>query len=155
VREAVRLNDLIEETVEIVRIDGRAREVEFRSSLESALPPVSADPVQIQQVLLNLLLNSVDALEARDPGERRIDIGSSLLPEAAVRVSVRDNGIGLLAESRDRIFSPFFSTKSKGMGMGLHISHSIVSAHGGNMGYNPGNPGTEFYFVLPLENAGV
>lgn len=154
VREIVRLNDLIEETVEIVRIDGRAREVEFRSALESALPPVQADPVQIQQVLLNLLLNSVDALEAREPSERRIDIGSSVLPEGSVRVSVRDNGIGLIAESRDRIFSPFFSTKSKGMGMGLHISHSIISAHGGNMGYNAVNPGTEFYFSLPLGGAG-
>lgn len=154
VRETVNLNGLIEETVEIVRIDGRAREVGFRSALAPRLPPVQADPVQIQQVLLNLLLNSVDALEAREPSERRIDIGSSLLPEGSVRVSVRDNGIGLIAESKDRVFSPFFSTKSKGMGMGLHISHSIVSAHGGNMGYNPGNPGTEFYFILPPGGAG-
>jgi signal transduction histidine kinase len=68
-----------------------------------------------------------------------------------MRVSVRDNGIGLIAETEDRIFSPFFSTKSKGMGMGLHISHSIIAAHGGSLGYNPGNPGAEFYFVLPAD----
>ncbi|HEX5056834.1 MAG TPA: PAS domain S-box protein [Gammaproteobacteria bacterium] len=150
VREATHLNRLIEETVEIVRIDGRSRDVRFDSALEPLLPPVQVDPVQIQQVLLNLLLNSVDALEAREPAERAIHIGSALLPEGAVRVSVRDNGIGLMEESRDRIFSPFFSTKSKGMGMGLHISHTIVTAHGGNLGYNAVNPGTEFYFILPL-----
>jgi two-component system sensor kinase FixL len=150
VREVTRLNDLIMETVELARIDGRARDIGFTVALEPELPAVRVDPVQIQQVVLNLLLNSVDALEVREPGERLIVISSALLPQGLVQVSVRDNGIGLLKESVNRIFSPFFSTKSKGMGMGLHISHSIIAAHGGHMGYNPGNPGTEFYFILPL-----
>jgi two-component system sensor kinase FixL len=155
VREGTRLNDLIAETVEIARIEGRARDVEFITALEPSMPPVQVDPVQIQQVILNLVLNSIDALEVRDPAERRINISSRLLPEGAIRVAVRDNGIGLMEESKDRIFSPFFSTKTKGMGMGLHISHSIIAAHGGNLSYSPADPapGVEFYFVLPAREA--
>jgi two-component system, LuxR family, sensor kinase FixL len=152
VREITHVNNLIAETVEIARIDSRARDIEFSMVLEPALSPMQVDPVQIQQVILNLVLNSIDALEVRNPGERRINISSSALPEGGIRVGVRDNGIGLMGESRDRIFSPFFSTKSKGMGMGLHISHSIIAAHGGNLSYNSGNPGTEFYFTLPPES---
>jgi two-component system sensor kinase FixL len=152
VRELTHINNLIAETVEIARIDGRARDIEFAVALEPTLPPVQVDAVQIQQVILNLLLNSIDALEVREPAERRISISSSVSPEGGIRVSVRDNGIGLAADSKDRIFSPFFSTKSKGMGMGLHISHSIITAHGGNLSYNAANPGAEFYFVLPAGN---
>jgi two-component system sensor kinase FixL len=153
-REPTQINSLIAETIEIARIDGRAREIKFLLTLDQALPPMQMDPVQIQQVLLNLILNSVDALEVRDPGERRISIGSSRLPEGAIRVSVRDNGIGLIEESKDRLFSPFFTTKSKGMGIGLHISHSIIAAHGGNLSHSPADPapGAEFYFVLPARD---
>ncbi len=152
VRESTHINNLITETVEIARIDGRARDIEFVVYLESSLPHVHIDSVQIQQVILNLVLNSIDALEAREPAERHIWINSAMLPEGGIRVSVRDNGIGLVTDSKDRIFSPFFSTKSKGMGMGLHISHSIIAAHGGNLSYNAANPGTEFYFTLPLDS---
>jgi two-component system sensor kinase FixL len=154
VREPTHMNNLIAETVEIVRIDSRAREVQFSAALQPELPEVKIDPVQIQQVILNLVLNSIDALEAREPAERRIDIATAALSGGTIKVSVRDNGIGLMEESKNRIFSPFFSTKSKGMGMGLHISHSIIAAHGGNLGYNPNDsaPGTEFYFTLPIES---
>jgi two-component system, LuxR family, sensor kinase FixL len=152
VRELTHINNLISETVEIARIDGRVRDVEFASELEPSLPAAQVDPVQIQQVILNLVLNSIDALEARDPGKRRINISSCLLPEGTIRVGVRDNGIGLMEDCKDRLFSPFFSTKSKGMGMGLHISHSIIAAHGGNLSYQAADPapGAEFYFVLPV-----
>lgn len=152
VRESTHINNLITETIEIARIDGRARDIEFKAALEPSLPPVQVDSVQIQQVILNLVLNSIDALEVRDPAERRISISSAVLPEGGIRIGVRDNGIGLMEESKDRLFSPFFSTKSKGMGMGLHISHSIIAAHGGNLSYNPVNPGAEFYFTLPPDS---
>jgi two-component system sensor kinase FixL len=154
VRELTHINNLITETVEIVRIDSRAREVRFGVALQSELAEVRIDPVQIQQVILNLVLNSIDALEAREPAERRIDIATAAMPGRTIKVSVRDNGIGLIEESKERIFSPFFSTKSKGMGMGLHISHSIIAAHGGNLGYNANDPapGVEFYFTLPVES---
>lgn len=156
VREPTDINELVTETIEITRIDSRVREVRFMLELAPSLPAVNIDPIQIQQVVLNLVLNSVDALEARDSAERRVHIGTSLESGNEIRVSVQDNGIGLLQEYKDKLFNPFFSTKSKGMGMGLHISHSIIAAHGGRMAYNAGRtlPGTEFYFTLPLMDDG-
>lgn len=156
VRELVDLNELINETIEITRIDSRVREIRFLVELQPSLPAVNIDPIQIQQVVLNLILNSVDALEARDPAERRIRIATSLEAGREIRVCVHDNGVGLLEEHKDKLFNPFFSTKSKGMGMGLHISHSIVASHGGRMAYNSNEAaaGTEFYFTLPVSDDG-
>src|SRR5690606_5201156 len=131
VREPVDINELITDTIEITRIDSRVREVRFMINLAPSLPTINIDPVQVQQAILNLVLNGVDAREARGPADRRITITPSLESGNEIRVGVHDNGIGLLEEHKDKLFNPFFSTKSKGMGMGLHISHSIIAAHGG------------------------
>jgi len=129
----VNLNSVIEETVRLVSTDILSRESVVTTELDPQLPQVDAALVQIQQILLNLIMNALDASEGLKPSERRIVISTRSDKGDVAEVTVRDFGIGLPTDRPDKIFDHFFSTKQKGMGMGLTIVRSIVEAHGGTI----------------------
>jgi signal transduction histidine kinase len=127
----VSLNELINDTVRLVSSDALSRESVISTELDPELPRISAAPVQLQQVLLNLIMNGLDAVEPLPPSERRIVISTHSDKGEIAEVVVRDFGVGLPKEGLEKIFDHFFSTKQKGMGMGLAIVRSIVEAHHG------------------------
>jgi C4-dicarboxylate-specific signal transduction histidine kinase len=125
------LNSVITDTVRLVSSDILNRESVVTTDLDPHLPQVQAALVQIQQVLLNLIINALDAVEQLPPSERRVIISTRSDKGDVAEVSVRDFGTGLPKDRPDKVFDHFFSTKQKGMGMGLPIVRSIVEAHGG------------------------
>ena len=127
------LNSLITETVRLVSSDVLNRESVVTTELDPQLPQVKAAPVQVQQVLLNLIINALDAIEGLPPAERRIIVSTRSDHGDVAEVAVRDFGTGLPKDRPDKIFDHFFSTKQKGMGMGLTIVRSIIEAHGGTI----------------------
>ncbi|HJY20171.1 MAG TPA: PAS domain S-box protein [Chthoniobacterales bacterium] len=133
VHTRLNLNAIIEDTVRLVGTDILSRESVVTTELDPQLPQVNAAPVQIQQILLNLIMNALDASEALKPSERRINIKTRSDQGDVAEVTVRDFGVGLPQDRPDKIFDHFFSTKQKGMGMGLTIVRSIVEAHGGTI----------------------
>jgi signal transduction histidine kinase len=145
------VRELLEETVAIARPDARARSVRLSLELPARLPAVRGDRVHLQQVLLNLILNAMDAMAAGDNGERSVVVRATELQDGEVEVQVRDFGTGVPADKIGRVFEPFFTTKPTGMGMGLAISRTIIEAHGGTIRVenNPNNRGATFIFTLP------
>jgi two-component system sensor kinase FixL len=144
------VNDLVRDVIPLARVESRARGIEIRLHLADGLPAVLADDVQIQQVVLNLIRN---AIEATEPGYKAVDVYTGMVEGDLIEVAVADYGAGVEDVDPERVFEPFFSTKQKGMGMGLSISRSIVEAHGGRIGHRPGSPhGTTFFFRLPAES---
>ena len=148
-RQVLQLNEVLREVLRLLHSDllGRACTVEM--DLASDLPSIQADPIHLQQVLLNLIMNSLEAMQQTPPTERRILISTSA-ENGFVHASVRDYGAGLPKDDPDQIFSHFFSTKSEGMGMGLTIARSIVEAHGGELGAENFENGARFFFRLPI-----
>jgi C4-dicarboxylate-specific signal transduction histidine kinase len=144
------INDIIEEVVDLVQSEVRNHQVVLRTELSAALPPVLGDRVQLQQVLLNLLLNGIEAMDQITDRPRELRISSRRPASDTVLVAVQDAGIGFDPQSMSRLFDPFFTTKPKGMGMGLSISRSISEAHGGNLSASPNaGPGATFQLTLP------
>jgi FixJ family two-component response regulator len=122
--------------------------------LEPDLPIVSADRVQVQQILLNLLSNSMDAMDAMDPADRHVLIRTSRSGSDQVEVCVKDKGTGFKADALPRLFEPFYTTKEQGMGMGLAISKTILQSHGGRIwAENNRGPGARIFFTLPVGQA--
>ena len=149
----INLNTLVEEVVSFTEVETRKRGVELQLELSKDLPLISADNVQIEQVLVNLVRNSLDVLENAAIKVRQIAIHTSLNEEGAVQVEVADTGPGMGAETLNHIFESYVSTKGeKGMGMGLSISRSIIEAHSGRFWAEskPGR-GATFYFTLPVD----
>ncbi|HEY4047485.1 MAG TPA: two-component regulator propeller domain-containing protein [Acidobacteriaceae bacterium] len=146
-REVLDLNELITDTVFLTRDEANRRSISVRTELDVELPRVSADRVQLQQVLLNLMLNG---LEAMNSARGELIIRSQCDQEGQPLISVSDTGVGLPMENADQIFNAFFTTKPQGTGMGLSISRSILESHGGRLWAtaNDGR-GTTFYFTLP------
>src|SRR5210317_527607 len=153
-RERLEVNDMIREVVLLADVDARAHNVELRLDLQDDLPAVVADPVQVQQVILNLIRNGLDALRENGVADPII-IYSRLRPDNKIEISVEDAGPGVATEMLERVFSPFQTSKADGMGMGLSISRSIIAAHGGTLGFEnlPGK-GARFYFSLPTSVLG-
>lgn len=150
-REPIDVLLLLEEVLRLLEPEFRQRGVNIRFDPPLQLPRVSADRVQIQQVLVNLLLNGAEALDSSH--DRTLSIVVSLLEDDAIEIAVRDSGRGLETNG-ENIFEPFFTTKVDGLGMGLAISRSIVEAHGGRLWSTPNSErGTTFHFTLPLETA--
>jgi two-component system sensor kinase FixL len=144
------VNSVITETVRLVSTDVLSRESVVTTELDPQLPKVKATLVQIQQVLLNLIVNALDAMEGLPPAERRIVIKTRSDKGDVVEVSVRDFGTGLPKDQPDKVFDHFFSTKQKGMGMGLTIVRSIIEAHGGTiMAENAPDRGASMIVRLP------
>jgi len=141
---------LVDDVVKLMRSDLVAHGVRMTTEIPGALPHVRGDRVQVQQVLVNLVSNACDAMSSREAEERLLTL--SIHPDGpAVRVSVADAGCGLAAEEVERIFEPFVTTKSLGMGLGLTVCRTIVSAHGGRLwASNNDGPGATFHFTLPV-----
>lgn len=153
-KEMIDLADTLGAVVKLAEVDARTHRVQIRADISGPLPRVFADPVQIQQVALNLLRNAMEAIEANTdlaPEEREVLVRATTTEPSHVEVTVEDRGVGLPAEAERNLFTPFFTTKRTGMGMGLSISDSIVTAHGGRLWYAP-HPrgGACFHFVLPI-----
>jgi len=148
-RSPVDVNDLIREMIVLLRSEAARYGISVRTELAANLPAMMGDRVQLQQVLLNLIVNSIDAMKEIDR-TRELTISSRAGSEH-VRVSVSDTGVGLPAEQPDQIFTAFFTTKAHGTGMGLSISRSIVESHGGRL-WAEGNPshGATFHVTLPV-----
>jgi C4-dicarboxylate-specific signal transduction histidine kinase len=144
------LNEVLGEVLDLLHSDLIQRRVTIDRQLAPSLPPVLADRVQLQQVLLNLILNACDAMGANAPGERRITLVTALAPDAAVQLAVADRGTGIPEGKVDRIFEPFFTSKEHGMGLGLAICRSIVEVHGGRLrAVNNPDGGATFHLALP------
>jgi len=145
-RLSLAVNEVIGEMVELVRGQATGHGVSLRSDLASDLPRVVADRVQIQQVLMNLMLNGIEAMN--DTGGV-LTIKSDIRPNGQIEISVNDTGTGLPPGKADQIFDAFFTTKPQGSGMGLAISKSIVESHGGLIWARETGHGATFYFTLP------
>jgi signal transduction histidine kinase len=144
------MNNLIEEILGFVRSDSVLEGLSIETGLAPGLPAVLGDRVQLQQVLLNLMLNAVDAMLKAKPNLRKLVIKTENEEDQGVKVSVKDFGSGIDEAHRDRLFEPFYTTKSAGMGMGLAISARIIHAHGGSIrAENNPDGGATFYFTLP------
>ena len=144
------LQETIEEVLLLVRAEARRQQITLGTVFGDDVPPVLGDRVQVQQVLLNLVRNSMEALSAVVDRPRALHVQTQRQAVGGVLVSVQDSGIGLRAEAVEQIFEPFFSTKPGGMGMGLRISRAIVEAHGGQLWAIPNaEHGATFFFTLP------
>jgi PAS domain S-box-containing protein len=144
------LNDVIHEVSALVHSEVRKHRVALWTDLSPALPPVLGDRIQLQQVLLNLLINGIEALQAVTDRVRELQIRSYRHASDEVGVAVRDAGIGLDPENMARLFDAFFTTKPGGTGIGLAISRTIIEAHGGRLWATPHDgPGATFQFTLP------
>jgi PAS domain S-box-containing protein len=145
--ETIEVNEAIGEMVIMLQNEANRHSVTVRADLGEGLPVVMADRVQLQQVLLNLMLNGIEAI--RDTSGE-LSIKSQLAEDGQLLISVTDTGVGLPTENVDQIFNPFFTTKYKGTGLGLAISRSIVESRGGRIWATPNSgPGATFYFTLP------
>jgi PAS domain S-box-containing protein len=154
VHTRLNLNSVIADTVRLVSADILSRESVLTTELDSGLPDVNAALVQIQQVLLNLIVNALDAMETLPAVERRVIISTRSDKSGVVELTVRDFGTGLPTDRPDKIFDHFFSTKQKGMGMGLAIVRSIIEAHGGTInGENAVDHGARITVRLPALRA--
>jgi PAS domain S-box-containing protein len=154
-REPADVNGVVRDAAQLIGADARRIGVPIRLALESRLPLVEMDRIQVEQVILNLLRNGLDAMSEPDPDRHEVVVQTTIPAEDTVEVSVRDSGIGMSPATRERIFDPFFTTKTGGLGMGLSISRSIVEAHGGRL-WATGNPdrGMTFSFSLPVRQRG-
>jgi len=144
------IRTLLDEIVSLASVDARLNQVDLRFVLPSETPLVRADGVQIQQVVLNLIRNGIDAMMDTPTDRRTLEVRVTSPDGNAVQVSVADRGCGLPEASETNLFEPFFTTKEAGLGLGLNISQSIISAHGGRLWFSR-NPkgGTTFSFTLP------
>ncbi len=150
--DAFGINEAILEVVGLTHGEAVNNKVSVRTQLAEALPPIPGDRVQLQQVILNLIINAVEAMSSVSEGSRELVIGTNKDASGGVLVAVRDSGPGPSLESLDRLFDAFYTTKPTGMGMGLSICRSIVEAHGGRIWASRDvGPGATFQFTLPVE----
>jgi signal transduction histidine kinase len=148
------LNEAINEVIALGRSAISKNGVSVKTRLSEELSPIHCDRVQLQQVVLNLLLNAVEAMGSSETGPRELLI-STEQDHTGVLVAVRDSGPGIDPSHLDRVFDAFYTTKSSGTGMGLSICRSIVDAHGGHLWAEANEPrGTLFQFTLPVVQAG-
>ena len=150
-REPADVNGLVREAAHLVEPDARHASIAMRLALAPALPQLEIDPIQIEQVLLNLMRNGLEAIAATDDGRRELVVETARHDDECIEVRVRDTGPGVPPTLGDRIFDAFFTTKSGGLGMGLSISRSLIEDHGGSLWMRPNlDRGTTFGFTLPL-----
>jgi PAS domain S-box-containing protein len=150
-RDILDVNDLVREMAALLEREATVHDVSITTDLEPTLPPIIGDRVQLQQVLLNLMLNAIEAMKG-GPGE--LQIASRRNPDGEIQITVTDTGIGLPSEHVDRIFDAFFTTKPKGTGMGLSISRAIIESHRGRLWASASlSGGATFQFTLPNERA--
>ncbi len=150
-RQELDINEVIQEVLALARRELSDNRVLLELQLRKAPPPVLADRVQLQQVLLNLIMNAIEAMTSVTDRPRVLWVQSQVDESGDLLVAVRDSGTGLGLEA-DRVFTPFFTTKANGIGMGLPISRSLIEGHGGRLWASPNSPhGAVFFFTLPVE----
>src|SRR5579875_640243 len=150
-RAVVDIRELIEESLGLVGDEAKRNRVDIRVSIPDGLPTVSVDPIQIEQVFVNLVLNAIEAILAAPSARREITIEGRVLDRTRVEIAVADSGPGVPDDIARRLFDPFVSTKSRGMGLGLSISRTIVESHGGSLQLKQGpEGGARFVFTLPF-----
>jgi len=146
------INDVVRETIPLVQRELTSHQILLPMELAPALPTILGDRVQLQQVIINLVMNGIEAMQSVADRPRELVIRSRQDEKQQVLVSITDCGVGISAENADRLFSAFFTTKSSGMGMGLSICRSIIEAHGGRLWTTANIPhGATFQFTLPLD----
>jgi signal transduction histidine kinase len=148
---SLQVNEIIQETANLLHSEFLFKEAALQLELDATLPRVQGDSIELQQVLINLIVNALDALNCQQPGSRQLNIRTECDAPNTVRISIRDSGSGLTPEQLEHLGEPFFTTKPAGMGMGLAICHSIIEAHGGRM-WAENNPdrGATFHLTLPV-----
>ena len=148
------INEVVRETIALARVDLQG--TVLQTELATSLPDVTADRVLLQQVLLNLTVNAIDAMKAVTDRPRVLRIHTKDYEGRAVLVAVQDTGVGLSLKQIEQIFETFYTTKPEGLGMGLSICRSIVEGYGGRLWAEPnGGPGATFQFTLPIEAGGA
>jgi signal transduction histidine kinase len=154
-RDLLNINETIAEVVALIQIEIQRNRIALRTKLSNDVPPVMGDRIQLQQVILNLALNAIEALsEISLP--RELSVTSAKDESNGVLVTVQDSGIGLGAAVPERLFDAFYTTKPNGMGIGLAVSRTIIQAHGGLLWATPGAPrGAIFQFRLPADGEEV
>jgi len=149
-RVPVDTNEVVNDVLNLSRGELRSRKITLHTDLASDLPPVPADPVQLREVMLNLIMNAAEAMNTTAE-DLRVSTIASILETDGVAITVEDSGIGIDNKTAGQIFEAFFTTKPTGMGMGLAICRSIIAAHGGRLWASSGTScGTTFHVVLPL-----
>lgn len=146
--QPVAVEGLLNDVVTLVRSDAASRQVAVTCSTEKPLPPVMGDRVHLSQVLLNLIINGMDAVMERPAADRRVAVTARRSADGAVEIAVSDSGAGIPPDSLPRVFDPFFTTKDGGMGIGLSVSKTIVDAHGGKIGVENGAAGGAVFRIL-------
>lgn len=150
----IRISDLFEDITDFLNLEARRRQITLRCNIAPELPLVQADALQVQQVILNLVRNAMDAMSADAELETRTLMIAAHAEAAGVEIAVQDSGSGLAPDVQDQLLHPFFTTKPDGLGLGLSISHSIVEAHGGRLWATPNaGRGVTFHFTLPAPAA--
>src|SRR5262249_2698877 len=146
--------DVVDDTVQIVRPEARKKGIDL-TAMNTEFPlPVRGDRIQVQQVLMNLTMNGIDAMNDCRPGEAKMLISTALVDGAAVRVSVADSGTGVPPDKLNKIFDAFYTTKGHGTGLGLSIARTIVETYGGKIwAENRQGGGATFFFTMPLSKA--
>ncbi len=151
-RKQINLNDLVRELVQLVGPEALLRSCEVKTVLAPDLPLVTGDPVELQQVLLNLVVNAFDAMRGMPPRKRKVVITTRSNASGFVEVNVLDHGAGISVDVREHLFEQFFTTKAEGLGMGLAIARTIAESHGGTItAESIANAGAQFTFTLPAE----
>ena len=153
IRGRINLNDVVTGVAHMIQPNAPAHGCEVQTSLANGLPLIEGEPVQIQQVLINLVGNAIDAMRETPVSNRKVEVVTERNGDSDIRVSVRDYGVGIPVEVQERLFEQFFTTKEEGLGMGLAIVKSIIEAHGGKIAAeNVDGGGARFYFTLPATN---
>jgi two-component system sensor kinase FixL len=153
-REPVNCARLLEDLRMLAETDARLHNIRLRLDCQEPLPTVYADPIQLQQVVLNLVRNAIDAMVDAPEDRREVVLMTREAEDGEVEVTVIDHGTGLAPEATEHLFNPFFTTKASGTGLGLAISRSIVRAHGGRLWHTPNDGcGVRFHFTLPVSPA--
>jgi PAS domain S-box-containing protein len=152
-KEHVDLSEAIQEVIALVRGELSKHLVSVQTRLAPGLSPVQGDRVQLQQVMLNLIVNAIEAMASIDDDARELLVSTETSPTEGLLVAVVDSGPGVAPEDRERIFESFFTTKAAGVGIGLSICRSIIDAHGGRLWADPHEPrGAVFRFTLPMQH---
>jgi signal transduction histidine kinase len=145
------INQTIQETIVLARREIEQNRVSLRTHLSSDLPLVWADRIQLQQVILNLIINAIEAMNAISDGPRDLHVSTKRDDSNEVVLTVRDSGAGLDPRELENIFEAFYTTKRDGLGMGLAVSRSIIEGHGGRLWATPNEPrGAAFHLTLPI-----
>jgi C4-dicarboxylate-specific signal transduction histidine kinase len=150
-KDSFKINEAIQEVLILTRSEAMKNGISVRTQLAKSLPAIQADRVQLQQVVLNLFINAVDAMSGMNEGPRELLISTEKTDSEGVFVAVRDSGPGFTSENVEQLFEAFYTTKPDGLGLGLSICRSIIEAHQGRLWATANMPqGAVFQFTLPL-----